>query len=113
MGVRMKPKRCGSLVDLQNRTPRVARLNKLLWPAVIVAGDQKSMPMNGCDHIERILNRDLHFVASAQADNRSKDRARVAIGERWLSLDEGVPPGDDLYVDGITLLRRIDQLRDW
>ena len=35
--VRMEPKRCGGLIDLQYRPPALAGLNKLLRPTVILA----------------------------------------------------------------------------
>ena len=80
MRMRMEPKRRGRLVDGQNRTPTIAWMNKLLRPAVVIAGHQEPMPMNRCDKVERIFDRHLHFIAAAQADDWPKDRCRVAIG---------------------------------
>jgi len=80
---RMVPKRRGRLINLQNRAPAFARMDKLLRSAVIVAGHHEAMPMHRRDGVERIFNRHLHFIAAAI---NSFDENRPAVG----GGDEGV-----------------------
>jgi hypothetical protein len=81
-------------------------------PTIDFSGHQKSMPVHGRVNVERILDRHLHLVAAAQPDGWSKDRSRVAIGQRRLALDECVPSGGDLQSYRAPLFSRVDQRRD-
>ena len=73
MRMRMVPKRRGCLIDLQNWTPRITSVDKLLRPSVNVAGYQEPVPVYRGDSVERVFNRHLHLIAAAQANDRSKD----------------------------------------
>jgi hypothetical protein len=93
--MRVVPSRRGRLVDLQNGAPALAWINRLMRPAVVIAGHQEPVPMHRCHNVERILDRHLHLIAAAQADDRPKDGCRVAIGPGRFSFNEGVPTGCD------------------
>jgi hypothetical protein len=56
-----------------------------------------------------ILDDHLHFVAAAQANNRSEDRCRVAVGACRLSGDEGVLAGRGFKIDGESRCCGVDQ----
>ena len=73
MRMRMKPKRRGRLIDLQNWTPCTASVNKLLRPSINVTRYQEPVPMYRRDSVERVFNRHLNFIAAAQANDRPKD----------------------------------------
>ena len=68
--------------------------------------------MHRRNDIERILDRHRHFIAVAQADDRSEDGCRVAISPRRLARNECMQTGCDFQFDGIALTGRIDQFRD-
>ena len=55
-----------------------------------------------------ILDDHLHFVAAAQANNRSKDRRRVTVCMYRLARDEGVSAGHGFEIDGVSRCRHID-----
>jgi hypothetical protein len=74
----MEPKGRGWLVDLQNWTPALAWTDKLLRPAIIGAWHQETVPMHRGYDVEFILDRHLHFVAAAKANDRAKNRPCVA-----------------------------------
>src|SRR5258708_26943332 len=78
-------------------------------PAVNMSRHQKPVPMYGRVKVKRILDRHLHLIAAAQADDRSKDWSRVAIGPCRLALEEGVPSGPDFQFYPASLFCRFDQ----
>ena len=69
--------------------------------------------MHRCHGVECIVDRHLDFIAAAHADGWPENWRRVAVGSRRPPVNEHMPSGHDLKVDGIPLLGCIDEPRDW
>jgi hypothetical protein len=63
--MRMKPRGCGRLLDLESRMPRTSRLDDLMRSTIDLSRHQKSMPVHGRINAERIFDGHLHLVATA------------------------------------------------
>ena len=59
--------------------------------------------------VKGVFDRYLNFIAAPHAHNWAKNGRRIAIGSSWLSLNESVPTGHGFQVDGVSLVRRINQ----
>jgi hypothetical protein len=113
MRMRVEPICRSGLIDLERKAPYIARLYRPMWATVNYASYQKPVPMHGRDAVKGVLDGHLHFIATADADDRPEHGRRVAVCRGQLSLHERVSAGGDAEIYCVPDSCRINDLRYW
>ena len=84
MHVAVIPRGRWGLIQIQDWSPGLARLDSLVWATICVAGDDQTVPMGRDGFVQLILHRDLRAGLVCKSDRGPKialvESSRLSIG---------------------------------